>query len=257
MLPANLITTTQIEQEYTVVKANSLIRKAHFSLSTQEQKLILYLISKIRPDDDNFKEYEFDLKNICRVCNIEYNGKNYQNLKDSLKSLHDKSFWIKLNKSEILCTWLQKAVIFDSTKIKIRLDETLKPFLLNLKDNYTKYSLDNILSMNSKYSIRLFELLQSYSYLGQLKITIQDLKALLQIDKNKYTDYKNFRVRVIDSALSEINKFTYLNVTYKTERQGRSIYAIIFIIDKKADILDRLAADSEKAKVLNYSINQD
>lgn len=41
-----------------------------------------------------------------------------------------------------------------------KLNDDLKPFLLQLKEHYTQYTLDNIMAMKSTYSIRIFELLQ-------------------------------------------------------------------------------------------------
>ena len=46
------------ERNQLVVKHNALIQKTRYSLNTQQQKIILYLISKIKPDDDELKEYD-------------------------------------------------------------------------------------------------------------------------------------------------------------------------------------------------------
>ena len=43
----------------TVVKANDLIQKSRFSLSVQQQKIVLYLISQITQFDTEFKLYDF------------------------------------------------------------------------------------------------------------------------------------------------------------------------------------------------------
>ncbi|MDY4786917.1 MAG: RepB family plasmid replication initiator protein, partial [Bacteroidaceae bacterium] len=45
----------------TVVKANDLIQKSRFSLSVQQQKIVLYLISQISQFDTDFKLYEFSI----------------------------------------------------------------------------------------------------------------------------------------------------------------------------------------------------
>ena len=50
------------ERNHLVVKHNSLIQKTRYSLTTQQQKVLLYTISKIQPGDDDFKEYVFELK---------------------------------------------------------------------------------------------------------------------------------------------------------------------------------------------------
>ena len=61
-------------RSYKVVKANSLIQQARFSLSSQEQKITLFIISKIKPEDAEFKEYKFGAQEFCRVCGIDYTG---------------------------------------------------------------------------------------------------------------------------------------------------------------------------------------
>jgi len=46
-----------------VRKANSLI-EATYKLSAIEQKIVLYLISTVSPADDDFKPYQFKIKNF-------------------------------------------------------------------------------------------------------------------------------------------------------------------------------------------------
>ena len=59
-------------RQNTVVKANELIQKSRFSLSLQQQKIVLYLISQITPFDEDFKLYEFSIIEFCRVSGIDY-----------------------------------------------------------------------------------------------------------------------------------------------------------------------------------------
>ena len=95
------------EQKYlelrnnTVIKANELIQKSRFSLSLQQQKVVLYLISQITPFDEDFKLYEFSIVEFCKVCGIDYDsGKNYADLKAAIKEIADKSVWIKTEDDE-------------------------------------------------------------------------------------------------------------------------------------------------------------
>lgn len=222
------------ERGQVVLKANSLIQKTRYSLSLQEQKIILYIISKLEPTDEEFKHYEFDLKDLCNLCDIEYQGSNYRYFKESIQNLSDKSFWYNNGEKETLCRWVQKVIIdvATPTRVYIRLDEDLKPYLLQLKNNYTIYELENTLMMTSKYSIRLYELLKSYSYKNKWEVSIEELKQILNIT-DKYTDYKNLRVNVIDKAIDEINTFTDLNIEYKPIRTIRTITHLHFSISKK------------------------
>ena len=97
----------------TVVKANDLIQKSRFSLSVQQQKIVLYLISQISQFDTEFKLYEFSISDFCKVCGIDYeSGKNYQDIKTAIKEIADKSVWIKLDEDEeTLLRWIEKPYV--------------------------------------------------------------------------------------------------------------------------------------------------
>lgn len=238
------------ERKQIIKKSNSMIQKSKGKLSLQEQKIILYTISKIKKTDDVFEEYEFDLKNFCRVCGIEEHGQNYQNLKESIENLSNKSFWIQQGNEKILCHWVNKAWINEQeTTIRIRLDDTLKPYLLQLKSNFTIYELENVLCMKSKYSVRLYEILKSYLNLKEYEIDIKELKELLGIEKKQYSVYKDFRVRVIDKAIEEINRYTDININYKAIRKNRKIERLYFSIDKKNNGDNKVAEIIRKYKL--------
>lgn len=221
------------ERNQLVVKSNALIQKTRYSLNTQQQKIILYLISKIKPDDDELREYDFDLKEFCRVCGIEYNGKNYANIKESILQLHAKAFWIETEDIDTMVSWIEKAILYKKdTRLRIRLDDDLKPFLLHLREQFTAYELSYILVMRSKYSIRLYEYLKSFLSLATITISVAELKELLECEK-EYSRWDNFRMRVLDKAISEINAYTDLQITTEFVRLNRTIDKVIFNISKK------------------------
>ena len=113
------------EREYKIVKANALIQKSRFNLSVQEQKIVLYLITKIMPEDQELKLYEFKIQEFCQICGIEEdNGKNYINLKKIIKSLRDKSIWLQMeNGDETTLSWIDQVTV---SKF-IGYDKTLSP----------------------------------------------------------------------------------------------------------------------------------
>ena len=80
-----------------VVKSNALIQQTRYELSLQEQRILLYLISKIKPDDTEIKETEISIIDFCKVCGIDYtkNKATYSYVKSILKNLADKSNWIE------------------------------------------------------------------------------------------------------------------------------------------------------------------
>jgi len=241
-MPAKSRTDINKERGHLVVKRNDLIQKSRHQLSLQEQKIMLYLISRIKPDDANFMEQVFTIQEFCRFCGMdETSGKNYSDIKDAIGKLRSRFVWVKNDDgSETTVGWITTATINEhSGVIRLKLDEGLKPFLLLLTDHYTIYEIRHILAMTSKYSIRLYELLRSYAYKGHVAFEIDELKRLLDAENYKLNGH--FKVEVLDTALPEINKYTDITVTYSFQKEGRRYSHVCFELGRK-DTFDRFVA---------------
>lgn len=233
----------------TVVKANALIQNSRFSLSLQQQKVLLFLISQISPNDEQFKLYEFDLIEFCKYAGIDYsNGKNYIDIKKAIKDIADKSLWVELEEDEeTLLRWIEKPYINKRQGIiKIRLDEDMKPFLLQLKANFTSYEIIWTLKFHSKYSIRMYELVKSIHY-NELEsynklYSIDEIKSLL--DADHYKEYRDFKRKVLVPSIAEINKYSDKIVSFDEITKGRKVLRVRLNISTK-DAIDRLKIRSD------------
>lgn len=218
------------ERDYKVVKANEIIQKAKFDLSLLEQKTFCYAVSKIKPDDPEGTEYTFTINEYCDVCGINRNdGRTIENVKESLKRLRDKSFYlVEHDGSFVLIGWLSKVrVLPKSGKIKIKFDEDMQKYLMGLYNNYTQYSLLCVLPMRSAYSIRLYELLKSYAGQGakHKEFDIDDLKTKMAAP---YVNFKDFRVYALEKATREINQYTDLEISWEPINKGRKVIKVRF-----------------------------
>lgn len=222
----------------TVSKANDLIQKSRFSLSLQQQKVVLYLISQINADDTDFKLYDFMIADFCRVCGIDVDsGGNYINLKNTLQQIANKSVWITLpNKQQTLVRWIEKPYI-DSQRgtIRIKLDADMKPFLLQLKKQYTRYQLIYTLRFKSKYSIRLYEYIKSVHYnelsTYQQIISIGELKRIMGAEI--YDETRDFKRKSLNPAVKEISKYSDKDLIVEEIKKGRKITHLKLIISTK------------------------
>ena len=216
------------EQSYNIVKSNDLIQRSRFDLNVTEQKIILRLIQLICPDDTTLKTYTINIQDFCDMCGIDRNnGKNYINIKRTIQALADKSFWVLLpDGKEALCRWISKArIVSKSGTIELKLDDDLAPYLLQLKKNFTAYSLYNVMGMKSKYSPRLYELIKSHEFQNTFVIGIEELKRMLCAEKYQYC---NFRQKVLDVSVKEINDTSDIVVSYETIKSGRKVESIRF-----------------------------
>lgn len=232
-------------REYLVVKGNELIQQNRFELSLSEQKTIAYICSMIKPvspiDSLNgipFQlDYEFNIRNYCKVCGIDYdNGKNYADVKATLKRLRDRSMWLTLeNGDETVVGWLDRVTTNKRSGIaKVRIDDRLAPYLFNLGKRFTQYQLYNILAMKSAFSVRIYELMKSYAFQKSKTFEVDELKRLLMVDDVKsYKDFSLFRAKVLERAKEEINELSDLNIFFEPIVKGRKVVQVRFVINKK------------------------
>jgi len=244
-------------REKRIKKANSLIQKSHFDLTLQQQKMILYLISQIKPGDRDFKLYSFDIREFCMITGIDYNnGGNYTLLKQQIKRIADKSVWIKIDGEDTLLRWIEKAKFNEkSGKIEIRIDEDMRPFLLRLKANYTEYDLFFILGLRSKYALRAYEYFQSVHYDKlspyEMYVSYEELKQRLGAET--YNKQDNFLRRALLPAITEINQYSDKTIAFEKVRKGNAIIGYKFTIQTK-EIQERTATAAAIDKELNRYI---
>lgn len=228
----------------TVTKANELITKSRFDLSLLQQKIVLYLISQISPYDEDFKLYEFSIAEFLKVVgwNVDSGG-NYAFLKQALQEISNKSLWVKLEDGrETLLRWIERPFIdFNNGVVQIKLDELMKPYLLQLKENYTTYELAYTLLFRSRYSLRLYEIAKSIHFHElqeyKRKYLVDELKVMLGAEKNK--EYRDFKRNALQKAVDEINKYSDKIITYEELKRGRKVLAIEFTIKTK-DVVERM-----------------
>lgn len=238
------------ERSYSVVKSNDLIQKTRYGLSLQEQKTIAYICSLIKPHEKK-REFLFDIKEYCKICGLSICGKNYTDIKSILEGLSRKGFQIEDEEMWTSVKWIEKPKIFKRTgQVLIRLDEDLMPYLFELKERFTQYELYNILAMHSAFSLRIYELLKSYQNLHRKRFELDDLKERLMVqDIKSYVNFKDFRKKVIEVAINEINELTDILVEWEPEKQGRKVVAIVFQIKQK-DTITNLKCKVEAYKRL-------
>ena len=244
-----------LERDMYVVKSNTLIQKSRYRLTNEEQRILLYLISKIRPDEKENRSHIINIIEYCKVCgiDIEDNSGLYAYIKKTVKSLADKSFWITFDgRTEKLLRWIDRAEInkFDGN-LSIKLNEELMPYLLQLKKDYTQYRLLYVLSMKGKYSIRMYELFRSYLFAGSKKTEkIFEIESFMRRlgmeDKTMLTYLKNitmFKAKVLDKAIDEINERTDIQVKYELRKEKKKVTEIKFYITENEKAFDNTFND--------------
>jgi len=216
---------------YLVRQSNQLI-EASYNLSVNENKLIRLVASMIRPEDKEFKEYEFRIQDIMKFFGVKDQHK-YIEIPQLTKNLMKKVFTIKEGNVYTQLSW------FCSTKyrtgegiVSFKFAPELQKYLLELTSNYTQYQLKNVLRFKSTYSFRFYELLKQIESLNEEDkiFLIDDLRFYLGIDKELYSQYGDFKKRVVIPAQKELIEKTDLIFDFEEIKTQKKVSKLKFFI---------------------------
>lgn len=102
------------------------------------------------------------------------------------------------------------------------------------KKFFTQYMLEQTAILNSVYSVRLYELLvQHRTNPRKPDFELEVFRGQLGLGVNDYKRLCDFKRRVLDHAVKEINQKTDLQVSYEPNKEGRTVIGYKFTICEK------------------------
>lgn len=225
-----------------VCQANALVGGKQ-ALKLNSAKLIRTAIMQVVRDDEELKPYIVTISELAQILDVpksniyrdidEITNDIINNPVEVREEIGKKVRWIKI-------PWVTRCEYNSDIGVALKLNDELKPFLLNLKEHYTQYTLDSILVMKSVYAIRLYELIQSRIMTKilpkkglDIEISIETIRECCGCESKAYDTFSNLRNRVIDIAVKEINEKTLFTLSYDYIKKSRSVVGLIFHINMK------------------------
>ena len=246
-----------LNTEYYVAMANKLIA-GKSSLNMRSAKLIRTTIMQIRKDDTMIIPYEISIRDFAKITGIETTQTLYRDIKKTCEELL-KEIVVIGDKDDPKKAWKAFQWVsyceYRDGYVYIKLNDELKPYLLGLQRLYTQYRLENIMTMKSVYSIRIYELLamelrNTFPRAGTpIEITIMmDVLRRATDTEKKLLKSNDFKKRVIDTAKREINKiYQIFNIKDVVPvKRGRSIVGYTFVLENSSGDLGSLTPAQEK-----------
>jgi len=109
---------------------------------------------------------------------------------------------------------------------------------LNELSEYTGFRLFDIAGMPSFYVLRLYILLMQYKSTGWMKISVKELRTILEVPESQYPRFTNFKQKILDPAVRMINnlegntgKRIYCDCSSDGCKVGRKVENIFFNIE--------------------------
>lgn len=239
---------------------NELINtKQTFSLL--EKRIFFLVIDKLNPSmhisQDLFKNTVITIYPARRLLKEP----SYHRIKEACDQLTSKKIVYIDNKDKefTFIVPFPKATYRNNT-IKLVIYEEVIPHFLELKKGYTSYQLYEALSLSSRYSQRLYELLSQQKNFKKWTVEIKKLRQLLDVE-NKHKRWADLRRYVLLPAKDEINEKTSLHFEYTPLQKGKMFYSLQFFISDQKRIIP-IKQETEKqvrarAKLVELGITRE
>ena len=226
-----------------VVKDNALIEASH-KLSEVEQRLILLAILKAREfcnsiEELKDKELVIHASDYIQAFGVDRDA-GYKSLKKAVLGLFEAKWGYRFINSkgnvEVRYERFTQSAVYveNEATVKFMFANAIIPMLVELERNFTSYEIEQVANLQSRYAMRLYECLIRFKASKLLNITLDELRFRFGLLDTEYKAMGDFKKRVLDMAVKDINDNTDITVSYDQHKQGRTITGFTFKFKQKA-----------------------
>lgn len=230
-----------------VVKSNSLI-EASYTLTLSEMRVLDIALAEL----SSYAECEKHVTTLPEMIHIraeEYselygvsNDMAYLALKEASEQLFTRYFTYRVKSDQFPShkevrkgRWVQEiGYVEGQGVVMLSFTNTLIELAGRLKGSFSRYHLEQKAPLTSMYAHRLYEMMMQWRGSKTVPyVTYFELRERLGIEKEEYDRVTNFRARVLDQAIKQINEHTDVTVSYEQEKEGRKVVGFTFKFKSK------------------------
>lgn len=225
-----------------VVKDNALIN-ASYNLELTEQRLIMLAIINARESGQGItadSKLEIHASDYAKLFNVSADA-SYKALREAVNNLFNRQFsytaeYKKTGKVGIVRSrWVSRIFYVDDLALlEITFAPDVVPLITRLEEHFTKYEAKQVAHLTSKYATRLYELLIAWREVGKVpQLELSEFRNRLGLVDSEYTAMSDFKKRVLEPSIKQINEHTDITVTYEQHKKGRIISGFSFKFKQK------------------------
>lgn len=213
-----------------IVQSN-VITSGRYDFTACQLDILFMILGQLGAKDTVDTKYDINVKDIESITSRVW---NYQQLQQATEEMGSRMFVIDTEESRTQL-WLFSSFQYHTGKgyFTAALSAQARPYLFDLKDNYTHFELRAALACKSKYAKRLYVLACQWRRAGKVTMPISELKEMLFLkdprgkEKEQYTEITALRKFVLDVAKDQINKHTDIQFDYKLSKKHSRAYTHI------------------------------
>ena len=225
-----------------VVKDNALIN-ASYNLELTEQRLIMLAIINARESGQGItadSKLEIHASDYAKLFNVSIDA-SYKALREAVNNLFNRQFsytaeYKRTGKTGVVRSrWVSRIFYVDDLALlEITFAPDVVPLVTRLEEHFTSYQAKQVAHLTSKYATRLYELLIAWREVGKVpQMEISEFRNRLGLLDDEYTAMHNFKKRVLEPSIQQINEHTDITVTYEQHKKGRVISGFSFKLKQK------------------------
>lgn len=223
-----------------VYKANAVV-EASYDLSVAEHRLLLACFTQIGREATDERLYRVYARDIAELADIP-TPDAYRDAAVATERLYERSVEVFVGPNGTAppkkrkFRWIQEAVYAEGEGyVDVRLSTSILPYVNNLLEQYTVYHMQDVARMTSRYAIRVYELLVQWRRRGSREVEVEWLRGALGA-RDRYSNFKDLRRRVIEPAVQQINERSPLHVEWKPRKTGRKVTHIEFTFTDECEV---------------------
>ena len=220
------------------IRQHNAITTARYEMTACEMDIVFYLLSLLKKEDRIGTFYRVKVTELQHLTGRQW---NYQQFLEATSALRTREYVIEDNKRILQVGLLASAeYIKGEGVIELEISEKIRPYLIDLKRNFTSFRLQAAFSLSSKYAKRIYQIASQWKDKSETRtFTLHDFKVMLAlkdpkgIESEQYTKVSMFQKYVLDVAVNQINQNTDLHIGYELIKKGRSFESIRFQIKQQ------------------------
>jgi plasmid replication initiation protein len=216
-------------------QSNSLVESS-YKMSVPAKRVMLLLLSKIHPaQQDVTTKITIQARDYSEKTGLSF-AQSYRDIKNGCRELMKtiitmKDLEAKTTEECVVVSWMKHHE--NEGWLEATFSLWIMPHIHRMtRLGYTTIAVNEAIKFKSFNTIRLYEILMQWDSTGKRFISIEDLRHAFQIPPKSYAAFRDFRVKVIDPSVKEINEKTSWEITWEAIKTGKKITSVRFLFHK-------------------------
>ena len=219
-----------------VVRDNRLVRSAYW-LTPPEKRFVYWLFWSYQQNGN--REQTVSIAELAKFCEIEGGG-IYRTMYEVAYRLQGRVvvIWDGAEGAPSFINFTESITPnLGQGTIKAVVHARIEPLLKDLQENFTSVALETAVRLSSFYAMRVYDLALCHRYradgmlysveeikaeLGVLELA-QKTKTEVEIRSDRFPIWKQFKQKVLDRAIDEVNEKTDVEVSIETVKTGKNV----------------------------------